>query len=669
MQHITLLGLLSDRAEILDYLQSAGAVQLSPVTYTEEEIEEDRAEDEQTQILHKQLSDLRAEDLRLAEQQEQRTAQSQQQLRRVIDTINKRFPELKPKPEQLEFTETEFLQIGNEADKLLDEIYDFEKLIESEQNLQAEIDKLVRRQSVLERWQSLPLDLKDPGTETTQWFPGLIDKVKLEEFLSGLAEVTEYADLIELPAVEESSFTAGILVTMRSETRQIGNYLKSSSFNLLPVKDVQGSAQEILTKDAERASQLRSKLKDTATRLQELAQDQIRYMQLYDFLQATRERLSSRAKMDNTRYTFTVKGWIAKDRAEQIERYLTDKFTVAIDFKDVKKGEEHPIALKNPPFLKEYEVILEMFGAPDVKEVDPTPIMAPFNFLFFGMMLSDVGYGLLLSIITGYMVFVRKVRGEAAKMSRMLLLSGFSSIIWGFVFGGFFGDLIKVVTQGALDFKPLWFNPMEDPMKLMIWSMLFGIVHIFFGMGIRMYNDFLLGDWQSAIFDIAPWYLIITGLGLMLAAPQLIIGKYLAILGVAIVVLFAGRGTWNPIKRLLKGLLGLYNVTGFLGDILSYSRILALVLATSVIAMVVNLIGFMPGPGVVGYTMLLVVGVFGHSVNLALSALSAYVHSSRLQYVEFFGRFFQGGGKFFKPLDYQTEYVNITKRDYSAAKQ
>jgi V/A-type H+-transporting ATPase subunit I len=162
--------------------------------------------------------------------------------------------------------------------------------------------------------------------------------------------------------------------------------------------------------------------------------------------------------------------------------------------------------------------------------------------------------------------------------------------------------------------------------------------------------------------DIVPWYLVITGFGLMLAGFAGQAGQALALIGAVVLVLFGGREAKNPILRLFKGLLSLYNITGYFSDILSYTRILALVLATSVIAIVVNMIGFLMGPTVPGIVFFIIVGVLGHMLNLSLSALSAYVHTSRLQYVEFFGKFFEGGGRMWKPLTLNTRYVNILFR-------
>lgn len=200
-------------------------------------------------------------------------------------------------------------------------------------------------------------------------------------------------------------------------------------------------------------------------------------------------------------------------------------------------------------------------------------------------------------------------------------------------------------------------------MKLMVWSMLFGVVHLFAGMLLDIYNQARRGTLRDALLDTAPWFVIIIGLGLMLT-DFATVGKYMAIAGTAVKLLFGGREAKNPILRIFKGLASLYDITGYFSDILSYTRILALVLATSVIAIVVNTLAMIGGSGLLGIMLFIAVSIFGHLLNLALSALSAYVHAARLQYVEFFGKFFGGGGTFWKPLALRTRYVRLVDSEH-----
>lgn len=262
-------------------------------------------------------------------------------------------------------------------------------------------------------------------------------------------------------------------------------------------------------------------------------------------------------------------------------------------------------------------------------------------------------------------------------------------MIWGILFGGYFGDAIDVVArtffgvsvpEGGL-VKALWFVPLNDPMRMLIYSMAFGLVHLFTGLGIKGYM--LLKDKKYLDFfcDIVLWYVFLIGLLLLLIPSNIFAsiaqldtgvfppavagtGKVLAIVGVVGLVLMSGRSSKNVVLRLALGAYDVYNVTGWLSDVLSYSRLLALGLATGVIASVVNQMGSMLGGGILGAVLFIVVFIVGHTLNLAINLLGAYVHTNRLQFVEFFGKFYEGGGKAFNPFKASTKYVDVKEETY-----
>jgi len=290
--------------------------------------------------------------------------------------------------------------------------------------------------------------------------------------------------------------------------------------------------------------------------------------------------------------------------------------------------------------------------------------MAPFYCFFFGMMVSDAAYGIVMALVTGIIIKKYKLEGTIGKMMKLLFFCGISTVVWGSMFGGWFGDILPLVSGGKLNISPIWFNPLDDPMKLLIWSMIFGGVHLFVGMGIKAYMLIKEGKTKDAIFDIGSWYILLIGVALLLVGGvPAQIGKYMAIVGAVMLILTQGRSNKNIIKRLLSGVLSLYNVTGYLSDLLSYSRLLALGLGTGVIASVVNTLGTMFGLNVFGIIVLVIVFIIGHTFNLAINALGAYVHSSRLQYVEFFGKFYEGGGKRYEPFRKNTKYITLNDKE------
>ena len=323
-----------------------------------------------------------------------------------------------------------------------------------------------------------------------------------------------------------------------------------------------------------------------------------------------------------------------------------------IKVRQEEENEDAPVLVKDNRIVTPFQSITNMYSVPNKNELDPNPIMAIFYILFFGLMLSDVGYGLLLTIGCLFLISKKKYAKNEGKLVKLLTYCGISSVAWGFFFGSFFGDLIPL--KGIL-------NPLKDVMPLMGLALLLGIVHIYTGMFMKAVQLIKEKKIFDAICDVVFWYLLLTGV-FLLVIPIVAgdigiwsdVGKYLAIAGVIGVVLTGGRKEKNIIKKCTKGISSLYDITSYLSDVLSYSRLMALCLSTGVIAQVVNLLG-----GLVGPIPAIIVGIIGHGFNLANSALGSYVHTSRLQYVEFFGKFYEGGGKEFAPFKYKNKYTKI----------
>ena len=295
-------------------------------------------------------------------------------------------------------------------------------------------------------------------------------------------------------------------------------------------------------------------------------------------------------------------------------------------------------------------------------------------------MLSDAAYGAIISIACAFALLKFPRMGQNMKHSLQLFFwCGLSTVFWGVMFGGFFGDAVNVVSRTffghEITLKPVWFAPLEDPTKMLVYSMLFGMIHLYTGLLLKGYMCLRRKDFVGFIFDVVCWLLMLTGLILMLLPTEIFYGisqmrfnfspalvqasKIMAIVGAAGILLMSARDKKNPLLRLALGAYDLYNITGWLSDALSYSRLLALGLATGVIAQVFNQMGSMFGGGVLGAILFTVVFVVGHILNLAINLLGAYVHTCRLQYVEFYGKFYEGGGREFQPFHQQTNYVEI----------
>jgi V/A-type H+-transporting ATPase subunit I len=526
--------------------------------------------------------------------------------------------------------------------------------------LRVRLTRLQARWALLEPWRELPLDLVDKGTEHVQVFLGSVDStVSLTQLGAQLQE--EAPESLVQTLNQDESGVRCLVAVWRERAGAAQALLRHHNFNMLPETGEAGTAAEQLDRIDGQIDAARDELAVLEQDLLELTREGADFEVLHDFLLLRGDRQQVTDDLPATGQTFWLCGWVPAHLTTAVKKGLSSRFVVALQSKAAESNEEYPILFRNHPLVKPYEVIVEMFSPPSTQELDPTPLLAPFFFFFFGLMLSDIGYGLILSVLCVWLLSRVKKEGQMRRMLRMLFLCGISSIIWGVLFGSFFGDVITVLSLDRLKLPALWFNPMDDATLLMTWSMIFGVIHLFTGMGARIWLLFKTGHGLDAILDICPWYLIITGLGLAIGGIGGQTGLILAGAGAAVLLLFGGRDAKNPVMRVVKGLLALYGITGYLSDVLSYTRILALVLATSVIAMVVNLLGFLLGPTILGFLFFVIVAVFGHVMNLALSGLSAYVHTSRLHYVEFFSKFYEGRGRMWQPLKIRTRYVDIER--------
>jgi len=333
-------------------------------------------------------------------------------------------------------------------------------------------------------------------------------------------------------------------------------------------------------------------------------------------------------------------------------------YECAYECRDPIGGEDPPILLRNNGFAMNFEWVVGMYSYPKYGRFDPTAIMSIFYFLIFGLMFADVGYGLLL-VVGGF--GGAWLLGPRASLRRMLCMFGYcgiSAILMGVIFGGWFGDLPVAVMQNLLGVSVdsgvghffgsgLWFNPLDNPLEFLIFALAVGGVHLIAGMAVRFYILCKDGKAGEAFCTIAPYWVLFAGLLTLLVHKTA--GIAVSVAGGALIVLLNGYGIRNPFKRLFKGLGGLYGLINYASDLLSYSRILALGLVAAVIAKVINMITALGDNGVFGAIVMVVVLIVGHALNLAINVLGSFVHTSRLQYMEFFGKFYEDGGRAFEP--------------------
>ena len=396
----------------------------------------------------------------------------------------------------------------------------------------------------------------------------------------------------------------------------------------------------------------RARIEQIENEVKDLSDQREKLKILADYYRVRADKYAVLGQIPQSERTFVISGYIPQCEAAHLSGYLTEKYDCMVDVEELQENEEAPVILKNNPFSASVEGVVESYGLPHKGELDPTTIMSFFYVFFFGMMLSDAAYGAIVAIVCAVLVkkFPRMSQGMKKSM-KLFFYCGLSTLVWGILFGGYFGNIVDVVSEKffgtTITVPALWFVPLNDPMKLLVFSLLFGVIHLFVGLGIKGY--LCLKD--GKVMDFPAW--LNTG------------AKALAIAGAVGIVLMSGREKKNPALRLALGAYDLYNVSGWLSDVLSYSRLLALGLATGVIASVINQMGSMLPNNVIGVIAFVVIFIAGHTLNLAINLLGAYVHTNRLQFVEFFGKFYEGGGEPFNPFKENTKYADVKEETLS----
>lgn len=581
---------------------------------------------------------------------------------------------------------TDYETIMQKKDEVLKKINTIIALQKSVAEQNAAIQKREVQAEALTPWLNLDVPMNYSGTSSTSILIGALNSVmdlnQIYEAIALAAPELEAFDIQIISADKDQTYIAA--ACRKKETTRMEEVLRSIGFSRPTI---------VVTKvPSEQKKQLESKIKslqeDIAKKessIREYEKDRKEIRIFSDYFRARSQKYAILGEVLQSNRTFIISGYVPEKLVPEITQKLTSRYDVVIDAEDLKEDEETPILLQNGKVASSVEGVVSSFGLPLASELDPSKLVSITYIFLFGLMLSDAAYGLIVSLACFILIkkFPRMSDGMS-KAIRMFMYCGLSTMFWGIMFGGYFGDVINVVSRvffgHEVGIPPLWFAPLDNPMKLLIYCMAFGVIHLFLGLGIKGYMLIRDKKYLDFFCDVILWYCLLIGLLLMLIPSEIfasiaqaeivfppfvgMLAKALAIIGAVGLLLMSGRANKNVALRIALGAYDLYNITGWLSDVLSYSRLLALGLATGVIASVVNQMGSMAGKSVFGVILFIVVFIGGHIFNIAINLLGAYVHTNRLQFVEFFGKFYEGGGRAFNPFKANTKYVDIKEETY-----
>lgn len=636
MQRLRLIGLNEQRKDILSRLLHLGCVEISELT-------DKMSSPEWMELLQRDTSlsgDVKSEIGNI-------TA--------ALDGLDKYAPEKNTLfIKRVAITEQAFFNPDSHshAMKIVDEINENLHCIAK---IYSQENKLAAKKASLLPWKGLDIPLDCEGTTYTRFLfgscPATVNFGQLQQALSATCETTQ---LFLVSSDEEQHYL--LLVAHKLVVEEALASLRPHAFSVAHFKDLTGTAAANLEKLEQNFAQLEQQKSEAISNIiaqvgnrktlqicldranQELSKEQ------------TRERLLT----DGT--VFFCEGWAPVPEKDKLIKELST-FLCAYDLTEPEEGDLVPTLLKNNKLVEPMNMVTEMYSLPVYRGIDPNPLIFFFYVLFFGMMFADIAYGL---IITGASLAIKKIyhpKGTIGYMFGLGVLVGISATIWGVLTGSFFGDAIPVISEtflGKTDVA-LWsiINPLQDPMTVLIFGIGIGCVHLIFGQCIHIYLAFRDKNGLDGILDVIPWWLFFAGTAVAVITKV----TWLLWIGIAGLILTQGRHKKGLIKKLLGGVLSLYDLTSWLGDILSYSRLMALMLASAVIASVVNILGSLNGSLVI----FILVFLIGHTFNLGINIIGTYVHAARLQYLEFFSKFYEEGGIPFRPLQYKTKYVDIVE--------
>lgn len=648
MKRLRLIGFSEQRDELLQQLLHIGCVEIS-------EPEHQVADPEWTALLRRDgsaLSDRKAE---------------WSTLTGALDALKKYAPAKKGLfIKRTPISEAEFFDAQAKAQSLRDAeainecTREIARIYTAENKLNANLASLIP-------WAELDLPLEQQSTAHTELVLGAAPVAAEERVLQAeLAQAAPLAQLMSVSSDRDQRYY--LLIVHKSELDAAVTALRSHSFGVIRFKDLTGTARANIDALRGQAGQLQEERRQQEERIASFATRRQALQLALDRVnqELNREAVAERFLTDGR--IFFAEGWVPAERVEDLG-VLLKHFTCAWETADPVEGDVVPTALKNPKWMDCINMVTEMYSLPAYDGIDPNPLYFFWYVFFFGFMFADVAYGIIIFVVS---LLVTKIFHPKKTMGRMFQLGmwlGASTAICGVFVGGFFGNVLEVIYDTFLPgaVMPGWMqafcngllvNPVKDPMTVLIIAVVIGCVHLVMGQCIHIYMGFRDGALKGgvdALLDVVPWWIVFAGIAVIALTGS----PVLLVIGVLSLICTQGRHANGFFRKLFGGIKSLYDITSWLSDVLSYARLMALMLATSVIAQVFNTLGSLPG-NIIAFALVFLVG---HVFNIGVNLIGTYVHAARLQYLEYFGKFYKEGGIAFRPLKYDTKYVDITTEE------
>jgi V/A-type H+-transporting ATPase subunit I len=551
--------------------------------------------------------------------------------------------------------------VSNE--RILVTIEKCEQLEASMERTKSEIENLHNTLDMLRPWSSLETPVEEIGQlrQATCW-AGLIPNQHLEQIEEKLGEIGAAIQKISAAG----NRVACLIACLKEQTDEVQKSLRSAEFEPVNFESMKGTASELIREHSERLEKAQNQLKSCSEQAAGLSENLLNLQILHDHYQNLLNRERTRDTAPATESTVLLEGWVKEHDFRRLEKLVSDFDASSLTKIEPAEDEEIPVEIENKRIIKPFEVITRLYGMPKHFEVDPTVFLAPFFAMFFALCLTDAGYGLVIAVLMVFLIW--KMQGDK-KLMWMLGICGAVTIIAGALTGGWFGNAIQTFILGKPDKSiALWFDPFEKPMTFFILSLALGYFQIMAGLAIGLGHSLKRRDYLSAICDYMSWLVMLNSVVLFLAAKfgaiPAPIGKVFGIIALfpaVIIMLFSERqGRWAG--RIGMGVYNLFSTIFYMGDVLSYLRLMALGMVTGGLAMAINVIvEICTKIPLAGIFIAVVVFIGAHAFNIAINMLGAFVHTLRLQYVEFFPKFFVGGGKQFMPLSKEYQHIYITK--------